>query len=117
MARRWKKDVKFYDYICSLTGEKFRMAKEAKSPDQLTSVKAYYELHPQKDDRPEVIKKKAQADEITRVSYSVDEEGTPPAKAPLDPAQAEAPLDPAQAKAPLDPAQEGAPQENPTNQE
>lgn len=70
MARKWKKkDIKFYDYECSLTGEKFRLNREAKNPGELISVKAYYELYPEKDDRPEVIKKKIGADEITQASY------------------------------------------------
>lgn len=74
MARRWRKDIKFYDYECTLTGEKFRMTKEAKNPDELVSVKAYYELHPEKDDRSEVVKKQIGMEEITRASY-VEETG------------------------------------------
>ena len=77
MARRWKKDVKFYDYECSLTEEKFRMTKEAKNPSELVSVKAYYELHPEKDDRPEVIKKKLKVEEVAQESYTSEEEESP----------------------------------------
>ena len=56
--RRRNKNIQFFDYECSLTGESFRTIKEAKNPDELISVKAYYELNPEKDDRPEVVKKK-----------------------------------------------------------
>ena len=83
MARKWKKEIRFYDYKCSLTGEKFRMTKEAKNPNELISVKGYYELHPEKDDRPEVIKKKVKAEEITRASYTSDETETVPESSPL----------------------------------
>ena len=55
MAR--KKYKKTYDYECSLTGKKFRRTKEVKNPEELISVDAYYELHPENDDRPETKKK------------------------------------------------------------
>ena len=55
MAR--KKHVQFYFYECQITGEKYKLTKEAKNPDELMSIKAYYELHPEEDDRPEHIKK------------------------------------------------------------
>ncbi|MCY4643990.1 MAG: hypothetical protein OXB88_05175 [Bacteriovoracales bacterium] len=64
MAKRWRKEIQLYDYECSLSGEKFRMTKPAPNPSELISVKAYYELYPEKDDRPEVIKKRAQAQEV-----------------------------------------------------
>lgn len=54
MAR--KKFRKIYRYECTLTGEEFKVTSEAKNPDELVSVKAYYEMNPDKDDRPEHIK-------------------------------------------------------------
>lgn len=51
-----------YYYECTMTGEKFKVTREAPNPDELISVKAYYDMHPEKDDRPEDIKKKVQAE-------------------------------------------------------
>ncbi len=55
MAKRKKKKT-IYNYTCTLTGETFTTTKEASNPDELVSVKGYYELHPEDDDRPEAIK-------------------------------------------------------------
>ncbi len=57
MARR-KKEVKTYKYECNLTGEKYILTKKAENPEELMSVAAYYDMHPDKDDRPEDIKLK-----------------------------------------------------------
>ncbi|TDJ07660.1 MAG: hypothetical protein E2O68_03165 [Deltaproteobacteria bacterium] len=54
MAR--KREKKTYKYECSLTGETFKTTRQAPNPDELISIKAYYELNPDKDDRPEKIK-------------------------------------------------------------
>lgn len=56
MKRRREKIT--YNYECSLTGESFTMTAKAPEPKELMSVKAYYEMHPEMDDRPAVIKKK-----------------------------------------------------------
>ena len=74
--RKWKKEIKYYDYECTLTGEKFRMLKEAPNSSELVSVRGYYELHPEKDDRPEVVKKRSEAEEVTRASYEEPSEET-----------------------------------------
>lgn len=58
MARKRKKKVEFFDYECSLSGERYRLSKKVENTEDLVSVKAYYELNPEKDDRPAVIKKK-----------------------------------------------------------
>jgi hypothetical protein len=47
-----------YNYECSLTGEQFVMTEKAPNPKDLLSVKAYYDMHPDMDDRPAIIKKK-----------------------------------------------------------
>lgn len=47
-----------YDYECTITGEQFTMTEKAPNPKELVSVKAYYELNPEKDDRPAVVKKR-----------------------------------------------------------
>lgn len=52
-----KRSKKVYTYNCSLTDQTFKMTAEAANPEELVSVKAWYELNPDKDDRPEVIKK------------------------------------------------------------
>jgi hypothetical protein len=56
MKRRREKIT--YNYECSLTGEAYVLTEKAPHPKDLTSVKAYYEMHPDMDDRPAVIKKK-----------------------------------------------------------
>jgi hypothetical protein len=56
MKRRREKMT--YNYECSLTGEQFVTTEKAPNPKELLSVKAYYEMNPDKDDRPAVIKKK-----------------------------------------------------------
>jgi hypothetical protein len=56
MKRRREKMT--YNYECSLTGEQFVTTEKAQHPKDLLSIKAYYEMHPDMDDRPLVIKKK-----------------------------------------------------------
>lgn len=51
-----KKIKKIYKYECTMTGETFKTTAEAKHPDELVSVKAFYELNPDKDDRPSEVK-------------------------------------------------------------
>jgi hypothetical protein len=58
MARRRKKEKRTYKYECTLSGEEFIVTAKSENPDELVSVKAYYELNPEKDDRPMDIKKK-----------------------------------------------------------
>lgn len=53
-----KREKITYNYQCSLSGEEFVMTEKAKEPKELLSVKAYYEMNPDMDDRPAVIKKK-----------------------------------------------------------
>ncbi|MGB0452826.1 MAG: hypothetical protein ACPGJV_03855 [Bacteriovoracaceae bacterium] len=55
MAR--KKQVKIYRYECPITGENYKLQAEAKNPDDLMSIKAYYQMNPDEDDRPDHIKK------------------------------------------------------------
>ncbi len=47
-----------YNYTCSLTNEEFVTTEKAAHPKELLSVKAYYEMNPDMDDRPAVVKKK-----------------------------------------------------------
>lgn len=56
MKRRREKIT--YNYECSLTGEQFVMTEKAPNPKDLLTVKAFYEMNPDMDDRPAVIKKK-----------------------------------------------------------
>lgn len=61
MAR--KKLKKIYNYECTLTKEKFKLTAQADHPEELVSVRAYYEMHPDMDDRPEKIKRQIEAEE------------------------------------------------------
>lgn len=56
MKRRREKMT--YNYECTLTGEQYVTTEKAPNPKELVSVKAYYDMHPEMDDRPAVIKKK-----------------------------------------------------------
>jgi hypothetical protein len=53
-----KKIKKIYKYECTITGEAFKTTEEAKNPGDLMTVQAYYQMHPEKDDRPAEIKLK-----------------------------------------------------------
>lgn len=56
MKRRREKIT--YNYECSLTGEQFTTTGKAPHPKDLLTVKAFYEMNPDRDDRPVIIKKK-----------------------------------------------------------
>lgn len=58
MVKKKKKSKQIHRYSCTISGETYKVTEEAKNPNDLVSVKAYYELHPEKDDRPDVIKVK-----------------------------------------------------------
>lgn len=47
-----------HNYTCSLSGEEFVTTEKAAHPKELLSVKAYYDMNPDMDDRPAVVKKK-----------------------------------------------------------
>ena len=51
-----KKAKRFFKYNCSITEKTYKVTREAPNPEELVSVAAYYELHPDMDDRPEHIK-------------------------------------------------------------
>lgn len=72
MARKQKKQIFRYD--CTITGETFKTTKKAPHPDELICVKAFYELNPEKDDRPEAIKKHHSLEESAYASSMDDEE-------------------------------------------
>lgn len=57
MAR--KKQKKIYKYQCPITEEFYKTTKEATNEEDLISVAGYYEMNPEKDDRPEHIKQQA----------------------------------------------------------
>jgi hypothetical protein len=53
-----KKIKKIYKYECTITGESFKTTEEAEHPNELMTVAAFYQMHPEKDDRPAEIKLK-----------------------------------------------------------
>ncbi len=57
MAKR-RREKKIYKYDCTLTGETFKVTEKAENPDDLLSVRAWYEMHNEHDDRPEAVKKR-----------------------------------------------------------
>jgi hypothetical protein len=60
-----KKIKKIYKYECTMTGEAFKTTSEAKNPGELTTISAYYQMHPEHDDRPLEIKLKVKNEEET----------------------------------------------------
>lgn len=56
--KRHKREKMTYNYECTLTNEAFVTTAKAPNPKELVSVAGYYELHPEMDDRPAIIKKK-----------------------------------------------------------
>jgi len=59
--RKQKFAKTIYNYTCTISGEEFKLTAKAPGPDDLVSVKAFYQLNPDKDDRPEVVKKHEKA--------------------------------------------------------
>ncbi len=58
-----KKKVKmFYKYDCNMTGESYKTTAKAPNESDLVSVRGYYQLNIDKDDRPEYIKKQTEVD-------------------------------------------------------
>jgi hypothetical protein len=53
-----KREKVTYNYQCTLTNEEFVTTEKAAHPKELLSIKAYYEMNPDMDDRPAIIKKK-----------------------------------------------------------
>ncbi len=74
VARRKNREEKTYRYKCTITGEKFKIKGEALNPDDLVSVRAYYELNPEADDRPEAIKQKVLNESGETTLEETDEE-------------------------------------------
>ncbi len=58
-----KKFQRFYEYKCTITEEQFQTTRPAPNPSELVSVKAYYQMHSDTDDRPEVVKMKLESQE------------------------------------------------------
>lgn len=54
MAKKHMKQI--YRYKCTMTEEEFKTTRKVNNTDDLVSVSAYYDLHPDMDDRPEHIK-------------------------------------------------------------
>lgn len=57
MVKKFNKNKQIFEYECTMTGEQFKTTRRAPNPDDLISVKAYYDMNPEKDDRPERIKR------------------------------------------------------------
>ena len=55
---RRKREKITHNYTCSLTNEEFVTTENAPNPKELLSVKAFYDMNPEMDDRPAIVKKK-----------------------------------------------------------
>ena len=58
-----KKFRETYNYECSITEEQFTTRRKADNPEELISIKAYYELNPDMDDRPQSVKQRLENQE------------------------------------------------------
>lgn len=58
-----KKIKKIYKYDCNVTGETFKTTSEAPNPGELMTVSAFYQMHPESDDRPVEVKLKVKNEE------------------------------------------------------
>ena len=63
----WKNEAPSYNYKCSLTGESFTVTRKISQSDELISIKAWYQLNPERDDRPEAVKKEHEQEEQSNV--------------------------------------------------
>ena len=70
MAKKNKRRVEVFHYDCSITGETFKTNKKAKTPEELVSINAFYELNPELDDRPEKTKIIANMQEEERLEMT-----------------------------------------------
>lgn len=57
MRHSRKREKVIYKYDCTLTNKSFKLTEKAPRPDDLVSVEGFYQLNPDKDDRPLFIKK------------------------------------------------------------
>ena len=51
-----KKEKQFYSYRCAVTDKEYKFTRKAPNPEELISLKAYYDMHPEEDDRPAHIR-------------------------------------------------------------
>ena len=86
--RKVKKEI--YHYQCSITGEGFKTTAKAKNEGDLISVAAYYQLHPELDDRPEHVKKQLAALAEERLAMNTSSgDGLAPLESDLSAAEAD----------------------------
>ncbi|HAZ13321.1 MAG: hypothetical protein A2X86_15135 [Bdellovibrionales bacterium GWA2_49_15] len=71
-----KKFQRFYEYKCTITEEVFQTTRSAPTPSELMSVRAYYQLHSDHDDRPEAIKKQLLHEEVQAPPAAVKSDET-----------------------------------------
>ncbi len=54
MAKRGR-EQRIYKYNCTITNEEFKTTSKVKDTSELVSIRAYYEMNPEEDDRPEAV--------------------------------------------------------------
>ena len=64
-----KKIKRIYKYDCTITGETFKTTEEAEHPVELTTLSAFYQMNPEKDDRPIEVKIKIKAKEEEEAAF------------------------------------------------
>ena len=76
MAKR-SRAGRIYKYNCTITEEEYKVTSKSQTPEELISVRAYYEMNPDEDDRPEaVIKSLGDIPEASSEEEEEEEEET-----------------------------------------
>jgi hypothetical protein len=76
MAKR-SRAGRIYKYNCTITEEEYKVTSKSQNPEELISVRAYYEMNPDEDDRPEaVIKSLGDIPEASSEEEEEEEEET-----------------------------------------
>jgi hypothetical protein len=73
MVKRKKKKM-IYKYSCTLSNQVYKTTRQAPNPGDLMSVRAYYELNPAEDDRPEAVKLLLEGQQSTEDLFASGEE-------------------------------------------
>ncbi|MEI8346880.1 MAG: hypothetical protein WCG27_05405 [Pseudomonadota bacterium] len=58
-----RRNREVFQYKCTITEQVYSVTRPAPHPTELISVKAWYQLNPDQDDRPDSIKKQLEISE------------------------------------------------------
>jgi len=70
---RRKREETSYNYECIITAKTFKRTAKAKNPEALVSLEAFYQLNPDRDDRPLLVKKRLGVETTSAATIKADE--------------------------------------------